>query len=48
MFGVGYAELIIIFVTGLLLFGNRLPSVMRDLGKAINEFKRGLNSKDEA
>lgn len=26
----------------LLLFGNRLPEVARSIGKAVNEFKRGL------
>jgi sec-independent protein translocase protein TatA len=26
----------------LLLFGNRLPSVARSLGKSVNEFKRGI------
>lgn len=31
----------------LLLFGNRLPSVMRDLGKGITEFKKGMNGEGE-
>jgi sec-independent protein translocase protein TatA len=26
----------------LLLFGNRLPSVMRSLGQGVTEFKKGL------
>ena len=27
----------------LLLFGNRMPSVMRSLGQGITEFKKGIN-----
>ena len=40
---------VILFI-GLLLFGSRLPSVARNMGKGINEFKKGLNeglSEDE-
>ena len=33
---------IIIAVVVLLLFGNRLPSVMRSLGLGVVEFKKGL------
>lgn len=43
MFGIGTTELIIVGLIALLLFGNRLPSVMRSLGQGVNEFKRGLN-----
>ena len=43
MFGIGQTELLIIGVIALLLFGNRLPSVMRSLGSGISEFKRGLD-----
>ena len=43
MFGLGYSELLIVGVVVLLLFGNRLPSVMRSLGKGIVEFKKGVN-----
>jgi sec-independent protein translocase protein TatA len=31
----------------LILFGNRLPSVMRSLGQGIVEFKKGLNDVKE-
>jgi sec-independent protein translocase protein TatA len=34
---------LVIGIVALLLFGNRLPEVARSLGKAWNEFKRGLN-----
>lgn len=43
MFGVpGWMELLIIGLIILLLFGNRLPSVMRSLGRGVVEFKKGL------
>lgn len=32
----------IILVVSLLIFGKRLPSVMKNLGKGIVEFKRGV------
>jgi sec-independent protein translocase protein TatA len=34
---------IILGLVVLLLFGNRLPSVMRSLGEGITEFKKGVN-----
>ncbi len=43
MFGIGQTELIIVGVIALLLFGNRLPSVMRSLGSGVSEFKKGLD-----
>ena len=33
---------LIVMVIVLLLFGNRLPSVMRSLGRGVTEFKKGL------
>ena len=50
MFAFGFAgpwELIIIAGIVLLLFGNRLPSVMRSMGRGIVEFKRGISEGDE-
>lgn len=38
----GLPELMIVGLVVLLLFGNRLPSVMRSLGVGITEFKRGI------
>lgn len=47
IFGVGSTELIIVAVVVLLLFGNRLPSVMRSLGRGVIEFKRGVQGIEE-
>lgn len=39
----GTSELLIILFIALLLFGgSKLPSLMRNLGKSANEFKRGM------
>ncbi len=43
----GGAEMIIILVIGLLLFGSRLPSVGRNIGKSITEFKKGMKEAGE-
>lgn len=43
MFGLGPMELMIVGIIALLLFGQRLPEVMRSLGKGMVEFKKGMN-----
>ncbi|HUT91525.1 MAG TPA: twin-arginine translocase TatA/TatE family subunit [Thermoguttaceae bacterium] len=43
MFGMpGPLEMLIVAAIILLLFGNRLPSVMRSLGRGVVEFKKGI------
>jgi sec-independent protein translocase protein TatA len=42
MFGIGTQELVIILIIVLILFGTRLPSVMRSLGRGVVEFKKGV------
>ena len=42
MFGIGATELFVLGGIVLLLFGTRLPKVMRSLGEGIVEFKRGV------
>ena len=39
---IGTTELLIVAFVSLLVFGNRLPSVMRSLGKSVTEFKKGV------
>lgn len=41
-FSPGPTEMLIVAAIALLLFGNRLPSVMRSLGRGIVEFKKGV------
>lgn len=38
----GNAELIIVLVVAVLLFGSRLPKIARNMGQAQKEFKKGL------
>ena len=38
----GFQEVALILIVGLLLFGARLPEVGRSLGRSLMEFKRGL------
>ncbi len=47
MFGIGDAELLIIAVVALLLFGNKLPTMMRKLGGGLSEFKRAMEQTRE-
>jgi sec-independent protein translocase protein TatA len=42
MFGIGQWELLLIVGVIFILFGHRLPSVMRSLGRGVVEFKEGL------
>ena len=45
--GIGPMEMIIVGIVGVLLFGNRLPSVMRSLGRGVIEFKKGVQGIDD-
>ena len=40
MFGLGTAEVLVLLVVGLLLFGNQLPRLARSLGKGLAEFRQ--------
>jgi sec-independent protein translocase protein TatA len=42
----GYEFLVVAFVA-LLIFGNRLPGVMRSLGQGVTEFKKGINGVED-
>jgi len=46
---IGWAEIAVIAVVALLIFGRRLPEVGRSLGQGLVEFKKGLRGgKDDA
>jgi len=52
LFGFGFGmpgplELFIVALIVLLLFGNRLPGVMKSLGTGIVEFKKGLKGVED-
>ncbi len=44
---IGPYEMIVVGLVALLFFGNRLPEVMRSLGKGVNEFKKGISGVEE-
>ena len=46
-FGLSPWEIAVILVVAILLFGKRLPEVMRSMGKGIVEFKKGLRGVEE-
>ncbi|MDO5554216.1 MAG: twin-arginine translocase TatA/TatE family subunit [Planctomycetia bacterium] len=47
MFSPGPIQLLIVAGIALLLFGNRLPSVMRSLGRGVVEFKKGVRGVED-
>lgn len=44
---VGWTEIIVLALLGVLIFGRRLPEVGRSIGKGIVEFKKGLAGIDD-
>ncbi|HVJ68411.1 MAG TPA: twin-arginine translocase TatA/TatE family subunit [Caulifigura sp.] len=40
-------QMIILLVVILLLFGSRLPSLMRSLGSSVTEFKKGIKQGED-
>ena len=47
MFGIGHTELIVVLIIALVLFGHRLPSMMRSLGRSVTEFKKGVSGVED-
>lgn len=44
----GYPEMLVIGLVGVLMFGKRLPEVGRSLGKGLVEFKKGLSGVEDS
>jgi len=48
MLGLGFQEILVLFLVALLLFGSaRLPEIGKSLGKSIREFKKAMNGEEE-
>jgi sec-independent protein translocase protein TatA len=41
--GLGWGEVVVLALLGVLIFGKRLPEVGKSIGKGIVEFKKGLS-----
>ena len=49
LFGpLGWTEIIVLLVLVLLIFGTRIPNLMRNLGKGVTSFKQGLKEGSES
>ena len=40
-------QIIVVLIVIMLLFGSRLPDVMRSLGRSVTEFKKGINEPED-
>lgn len=47
LWNIGLPEFLVIAAVILLLFGNRLPALMRSLGRGVVEFKKGVQGIDD-
>ena len=42
MMGISYSQLMIVLIVAVVLFGSRLPEVLRPVGRAYAQFRKGL------
>lgn len=48
MFGIGWSEVLVIFVIALIVIGpTKLPEIAKGLGKGLRDFRRAMNSLEE-
>ena len=45
---IGTWEILAILIIALLIFGTRLPKVMRAIGKSMSEFKKGMDDMEDS
>jgi sec-independent protein translocase protein TatA len=45
--GIGHWELIVVLFVVLLVFGAKVPEVMRSLGKGVTQFKKGIRDVED-
>ena len=43
LFGLGWGEILVVGIIGVLLFGKRLPDMAKYIGKSVVEFKKGMH-----
>lgn len=43
MFGIGFSEMIVIAIVGILLFGGDLPQIARQFGKFVRKIQKNIN-----
>jgi len=41
--GIGYQEMMMFMILAVVLFGSRLPEVMKNFGRAYSQFRKGLS-----
>jgi sec-independent protein translocase protein TatA len=44
----GGAEIMVLLALGVLLFGGKLPQIMRNLGRGVTEFRKGMQGIEDA